>query len=932
MKTALTALVVLAVAAMSIDPGAARADVEVVEVHVNRPEAHAGATILIRPVLVLGDGVTRSAPHVEGTDVGAYSDTVTARLDSLDIHAEATGSQTTSIAASGDTLSISSTATISGSKTLSGVVKTDQGSSASDSEACSVSFKVSKPSVYVLVATMSYSGAGGGAVFLPDGQQVQLPTGFQHDQLSVVRTGQLAPPLSNGQPVTFEIRLFGGNGIGTIAPPVTQFGAAWHFAFDVRPEGSPGDDIHWTKTSGGSFGTDANWNPQQVPVKDVDHTDNAIFDVAGAYTVEFAGAQRHGDRLEVLAGDVTFVGADLLVDNLDLVRPSFTVDAAKLTIASGNVISNSATIGSLHAADAQVRVDGDAVWYCQGRLRIGGSDGTGGAGVLSVTNGADGSSHDTRIGAGAQTGRMTVEGSLSHWDTDNVHVGFSSTGVLEVLDGGFVSSAVADVGGGFVQGGDLGIVNVLGVDSDGHSSKWQMASLGLGTRSTVDVGDGATIESNGGADLLGGALFVNGVDAAHARPSLVSCGGLTVGAGGEIDVSAGGDIEVSAADLIVGPSVPTPALGSVTVKGVDAATSTASLLHVSEGVAIGFGMGGAGNLSILDGAKVQSGHVSVGTGSGEVGVVLVDGAQSSWSATGGFDVGGAIADAPGSSGVVVLNGGVLSVTGDLHVDETGSVQGTGNVVMFDGGQVIVDGLLSPAILQGVPLEPLSSKTKGPAPRPPSTLTVDGDLVVDPTGVVRVDAGGPESDHVVVTGDATLDGTLVVQFMNGYAPRAGEHFDVVHIDGQTTGDFATVDVRGLAPGAQFTTAVDGGTRTMTATNDTVALPTVSVKPATKRVKEKSKKPIVLKFSRKGDTSQALTVSYAVGGTAGNGLDCVSLPGTITIPAGKRSAKVKVVLVDDFRHEGDETLTVTVLPGADYTHSLASTARVTISDND
>lgn len=50
-------------------------------------------------------------------------------------------------------------------------------------------------------------------------------------------------------------------------------------------------------------------------------------------------------------------------------------------------------------------------------------------------------------------------------------------------------------------------------------------------------------------------------------------------------------------------------------------------------------------------------------------------------------------------------------------------------------------------------------------------------------------------------------------------------------------------------------------------------------------------------RLGDTNGALLVSYSVGGTATNGMDYAILPGTVTIPAGYRSAPIAVVPIDD-----------------------------------
>jgi len=50
-------------------------------------------------------------------------------------------------------------------------------------------------------------------------------------------------------------------------------------------------------------------------------------------------------------------------------------------------------------------------------------------------------------------------------------------------------------------------------------------------------------------------------------------------------------------------------------------------------------------------------------------------------------------------------------------------------------------------------------------------------------------------------------------------------------------------------------------------------------------------------RHGDTNGDLTVNYDIGGTATNGVDYLTLPGAVTIPAGERSALISIVPLDD-----------------------------------
>jgi len=60
-------------------------------------------------------------------------------------------------------------------------------------------------------------------------------------------------------------------------------------------------------------------------------------------------------------------------------------------------------------------------------------------------------------------------------------------------------------------------------------------------------------------------------------------------------------------------------------------------------------------------------------------------------------------------------------------------------------------------------------------------------------------------------------------------------------------------------------------------------------------------------RWGETNDDITVSYAIGGTATNGVDYVALPGSVTILAGQRKALITIIPIDD----GPPDITSTVI---------------------
>ena len=89
-------------------------------------------------------------------------------------------------------------------------------------------------------------------------------------------------------------------------------------------------------------------------------------------------------------------------------------------------------------------------------------------------------------------------------------------------------------------------------------------------------------------------------------------------------------------------------------------------------------------------------------------------------------------------------------------------------------------------------------------------------------------------------------------------------------------------------------------------------------------------------RAGDTNHAVTVYYAVFGTASNGVDYVKLTGTATVPAGARTAIVPVVPIPDESFERNETVVLRLLPSPaaapiSYLLGYPRSAAVTIMDS-
>jgi hypothetical protein len=118
---------------------------------------------------------------------------------------------------------------------------------------------------------------------------------------------------------------------------------------------------------------------------------------------------------------------------------------------------------------------------------------------------------------------------------------------------------------------------------------------------------------------------------------------------------------------------------------------------------------------------------------------------------------------------------------------------------------------------------------------------------------------------------------------------------------------------------------------TVTIDDNDLPSVSVVAADAAAAESGPDSGTFTASRTGTTTNALSVSYTLTGTASNGSD-YSLPTTVVIAAGQPSATVTVTPINDAVSEPPETVILTIAANALYAVGSPSAATVTIADND
>ncbi len=356
------------------------------------------------------------------------------------------------------------------------------------------------------------------------------------------------------------------------------------------------------------------------------------------------------------------------------------------------------------------------------------------------------------------TGTVRADGGTLRLENGLLH---NTGGVIEALDGSVVEINTTTIDGGTFQTVGSGVVRNVGTSVIDGSSEV------LTNAGTFDLRNATT-------------LFLTGTLNNTGTIQLSSIGQLTDfrAAGGDAFLTGGGQILISnlstnrmlglaAADRIVNVDNTIRGAGQIcanfsgfTNQGTLIADQTTAITidppvsfdFLNEGVMQASGPGG---ISILTGPFENFGAVIVDAGS----VINRTGVY--------FQTGGS----------TIVNG-VLNANGDVDI-QGGILGGTGTI--NDG--IFNAGTVSPGESTGV-------------------LTIDDVFAQAATGEILIEIGGaPASsqfDRLVITGAATLDGVLRVDFVDGYIPVVGHEFTVMSYASRS-GNFTAFDAPCLPAG-------------------------------------------------------------------------------------------------------------------------------------
>jgi uncharacterized repeat protein (TIGR01451 family) len=133
-----------------------------------------------------------------------------------------------------------------------------------------------------------------------------------------------------------------------------------------------------------------------------------------------------------------------------------------------------------------------------------------------------------------------------------------------------------------------------------------------------------------------------------------------------------------------------------------------------------------------------------------------------------------------SAGITKLNGGNMG----------------GSLVTLNAGFLLGNGIIAADVTNGATIAPGTS---------PGAITISGNYTQTASGILDIELGGTtpisQYDQFLVTGSATLDGTLNATLFGGYLPNGGETYDVFTFASRS-GDFATKNLATFPAGGSI----------------------------------------------------------------------------------------------------------------------------------
>lgn len=497
-----------------------------------------------------------------------------------------------------------------------------------------------------------------------------------------------------------------------------------------------------------------NWSPETLPMA----SDN----------VHFTGSFGSGTEIQ-LNGDQT-------VQSLTIgTNTPFSLNNGTLLLGSGHIFRDT-TVSTEHVFNNNVLLNSNAVWDIDGNIF-----------PLAFPN-----SGDRLVVNGMISGNASLTktgGSFLFLTNQNVYTGGTNIegGYVRLSHGNGLGTGDVTISGSALDGGDAGALlleNNISVPND-----ITLNSITLG---------GHVINNLSGTNTIAGTTNLQIV-------SFIGALGGTLVFDGPLDGS-GQFVSNSGRIRLAAPAAPTRT-GDVRLRGGtlelghDDALGTAAFRF--EGNTALEAVGGARTIAnnvnffftgnfVFQGQHdiTMNGAMSFNSNLSAPSVLFINNDLTTFN---GNMTGNAIAGKAGS-GTLVLNGnnsgrsGATEITGGtLLVNNTaGSGTGSGAVTVQNGGTLGGDGSIggSLTVNAGGVLAPGSSA---------GSLEVGGNYTSS-AGVLEIElagAGAGQFDELLVSGAASLDGTLDVELVGGFSPALNDMFPIISATGGVSGVFDTL---------------------------------------------------------------------------------------------------------------------------------------------
>ncbi|MFO0979550.1 MAG: hypothetical protein U0996_24325, partial [Planctomycetaceae bacterium] len=581
-----------------------------------------------------------------------------------------------------------------------------------------------------------------------------------------------------------------------------------------------------------------------------DSTHNGTFDLSAGTTLTFTnGAQSFGTGASIVgAGTAAFTSGTDNFTGIGTYTAAMTVSGATLNFSESNTLQGALTVSSgivsVSATKTVTLAATTHAWNSGGTFSGAGTLLVAATGTLTINpNGAglglqtvlsnQGTINVTTAGAINMSGAGTITNS-GLIDLKNAAATLTNAGIITNTSSGTLRKSTA-----------TGTVTLGRVDNSGtidvQTGTLNMNQGGVWTGGTYTVSSGALLQTA----LTGGSWTWSGTMTGSGAGQMKHVGGnVAIGGSGATWDFAPGFFTYNATTTISGQPVTVPSTKGVTFDPNGGTTTVSATLNVAGSITttntgvlsstgtlnntgvITVGSGTTLNASgtvtqsttstLTGGTWITSGTISFPAGApnittlGPSASVTYSGATSSFpkfatvqDIQGTFNIinrtfTGSAAGTIVNSGTFTIDGGTFAQTtarpltqtsGAITLANSASIASSISSVTINGGTLSGTGTISSAsVVNSGTIQPGSS---------PGILNITGNYTQGAAGVLNIEVGGtsavtPDFDQILISGTATLGGTLNVSLINGFVPNKSDNFRFMTFASRSA-DFTTINL-------------------------------------------------------------------------------------------------------------------------------------------